>query len=49
MNVQFEIQQGTIGVSRPEGKLPGIAFLTLVAPEISRKQISQKNLKQDFI
>ena len=32
MNVHYEIQQGTIGVSRPKGKLLGIHFLTLVAP-----------------
>ena len=34
MNVQYEIQQGTVGVSRPKGKLLGTPFLTLVALEI---------------
>ena len=32
MNAQYIIQQGTVGVSRPEGKLLGVPFLTLEAP-----------------
>ena len=50
MNSQCTIQQGTIGVSRPEGKLPSIPFLTIVVPKIaSNKPHSQSNLKQGFI
>ena len=50
MNVLAYLQQGTIGVSRLEGKLPGIPFLTLVVPKSpSNKPRSQTNLKQDFI
>ena len=48
MNVQYEIQQGTIGISRLEGKLLGIPFLTLVAPNPIHKPHSQTNLKQDI-
>ena len=49
MNVLEYLQQGTIGVSRPEGKLPGIPFLTLVVPKSpSNKPHSQTNLKQDI-
>ena len=32
MNAQNIIQQGTVSVSRPEGKLLGVPFLTLVVP-----------------
>ena len=32
VNVQCICTQGTVGVSRPEGKLPGVPFLTLEAP-----------------
>ena len=50
MNVQYEIQQGIVGVSKPEGKLLDIPFLTLVEPEILvNKSHAQTNLKQDFI
>ena len=50
MNVQYEIQQGIVGVGRPEGKLPSIPFLVLVVPEIPiNKSHSQTNLKQDLI
>ena len=46
----MNLQQGTVGLSRPEGKLQGIPFLTLVAPKIPvNKSHSQTNLKQDFI
>ena len=43
MNAQYTIQQGTVGVSRPEGKLPGVPFLTLVVPN---DPYSQTNLKK---
>ena len=38
MNAQFIIQQGTIGASRPEGKLPGVPLLTLVVPNNPHSQ-----------
>ena len=44
------VQQGTVGVSRPGGKLPSIPFLTLAIPKSpSNKPHSQTNLKQGFI
>ena len=30
--LKYICNQGTVGVSRPEGKLPGVPFLTLEAP-----------------
>ena len=38
MNAQCIIQQGTVGASRPEGKLPGVPFLTLVVPNVPHSQ-----------
>ena len=35
MNAQYTIQQGTVGVSTPEGKLPSVPFLILVVPNVS--------------
>ena len=46
MSAQYTIQQGTVGVSRPKGKLLGVPFLTLVVPNISSLT---KKLKQDSI
>ena len=31
MNAQCNCTQGTVGVSRPEGKLPSVPFLTIEA------------------
>ena len=41
MNAQYTIQQGTVGVSRPKGRVPGVPFLTHVVPS---DPYSQKNL-----
>ena len=44
------VQQGTVCVSRPKGKLLGIPFLTLAIPKsLLNKSHSQTSLKQDFI
>ena len=42
MNAQYTIQQGTVGVSRPKGKIPGVPFLTLVVPSVPHSQIDLK-------
>ena len=42
MNAQYIIQQGTVGVSRPEGKLPGVPFLTLEAPSHNVNSLTNK-------
>ena len=39
MNFQYERQQGTVGVSRPKGKLLGVSFLTLDAPKSGQLEI----------
>ena len=39
MNAQYTIQQGTVGVSIPEGKLLGVPFLTLDAPKSRQLEI----------
>ena len=44
MNARYIIQQGIVGVSRPQGKLPSVPFLTLVVPDNS--SLTNK-LKQD--
>ena len=44
MDAQCILQQGTLGVSRPKGKLPGIPFLTLDAPK--SRQLKILALKQ---
>ena len=49
MKAQYIIEQGTVGVSRLEGKFLGVPFLTLVVPMIPvNKPHSQTNLKQDI-
>ena len=54
MNVHYEIQQGTVGASRPEGRLPGIPFLTLVSPipcqiNLTHKQANRlQNLESTY-
>ena len=45
----MNLQQGRVGVGRPEGKLPVIPFLTIVGPEIPvNKSHSQTNFKTRF-
>ena len=38
MSAQYTVQQGIVGVSRPEGKLPGVPFLTFVVPNDPHSQ-----------
>ena len=42
MNVQYNCTQGTVGVSRPEGKLPGVPFLTIEAPSRNLNSLTIK-------
>ena len=55
MNVHYEIQQGTVGVSRREGKLPSIPFLTFVAPipcqiDLTHKQANRlHNMESTYL
>ena len=55
MHAQYTIQQGTVGVSRPKGKLPGVPFLTLVVPNdphpqtnLSKISIASLSTKQNI-
>ena len=49
MNVLAFLQQGTVSVSRPEGKLLAVPFLTLVVPKVLiNKPLSQTNLSKAF-
>ena len=49
MNAQYIIQQGTVGVSRPEGKLPGVPFLTLVVPNVPCSQTNLTKFQFDSL
>ena len=44
MNAQYTIQQGTVGVSRPKGKLPSVPFLTLVVPNDPHSQTNSNKI-----
>ena len=42
VNAQCNFTQGTEGVSRPKGKLPGVPFLTLKAPSRNLNSLTIK-------